>query len=214
MKDSTTRSMTRKQWIIVIAINLLTIILVLSPFLPGPNSLSILTNLIYSLSQLGSIFGLLLIPFGLVWTYKQMKNRDKNVFPILLWTVPLFTFIFSMWGAELAREISRPMAIKNADKLITAIETFQKKNGYYPDSINQLVPEHIKSIPKPGVMGISRYYYEKTKDNFNLTFYQNVIIGFNSEVVVYDPTDKHKAEGKLTTLYETGKENWKYYIYD
>ncbi len=214
MKDSTTRSMTRKQWIIVIAINLLTIILVLSPFLPGPNSLSILTNLIYSLSQLGSIFGLLLIPFGLVWTYKQMKNRDKNVFPILLWTVPLFTFIFSMWGAELAREISRPMAIKNADKLITAIETFQKKNGYYPDSINQLVPEHIKSIPKPGVMGISRYYYEKTEDNFNLTFYQNVIIGFNSEVVVYDPTDKHKAEGKLTTLYETGKENWKYYIYD
>lgn len=214
MKDSTTRSMTRKQWIIVIAINLLTIILVLSPFLPGPNSLSILTNLIYSLSQLGSIFGLLLIPFGLVWTYKQMKNRDKNVFPILLWTVPLFTFIFSMWGAELAREISRPMAIKNADKLITAIETFQKKNGYYPDSINQLVPEHIKSIPKPGVMGISRYYYEKTEDNFNLTFYQNVIIGFNSEVVVYDPTDKHKAEGKLTTLYETGKEKWKYYIYD
>lgn len=214
MKDSTTRSMTRKQWIIVIAINLLTIILVLSPFLPGPNSLSILTNLIYSLAQLGSIFGLLLIPFGLVWTYKQMKNRDKNVFPILLWTVPLFTFIFSMWGAELAREISRPMAIKNADKLITAIETFQKKNGYYPDSINQLVPEHIKSIPKPGVMGISRYYYEKTKDNFNLTFYQNVIIGFNSEVVVYDPTDKHKAEGKLTTLYETGKDNWKYYIYD
>jgi hypothetical protein len=214
MKDSTTRSMTRKQWIIVIAINLLTIILVLSPFLPGPNSLSILTNLIYSLSQLGSIFGLLLIPFGLVWTYKQMKNRDKNVFPILLWTVPLFTFIFSMWGAELAREISRPMAIKNADKLITAIETFQKKNGYYPDSINQLVPEHIKSIPKPGVMGISRYYYEKTKDNFNLTFYQNVIIGFNSEVVVYDPTDKHKAEGKLTTLYDTGKEKWKYYIYD
>lgn len=214
MKDSTTRSMNRRKWIIVIAINLLTIILVLSPFLPGPNSLSILTNLIYSLAQLGSIFGLLIIPFGLVWTFKQTKKRDKNVFPILLWTVPLFTFVFSMWGAELAREISRPMAINNADKLITAIETFQKKNGYYPDSINQLVPEHIKSIPKPGVMGISRYYYEKTEDNFNLTFYQNVIIGFNSEVVVYDPTDKHKAEGKLTTLYETGKEKWKYYIYD
>lgn len=126
IKDSTTRSMTRRQWIIVIVINLLTIILVLSPFLPGPNSLSILTNLIYSLAQLGSIFGLLIIPFGLVWTFKQTKKRDKNVFPILLWTVPLFTFVFSMWGAELAREISRPMAINNADKLITAIETFQK----------------------------------------------------------------------------------------
>ena len=63
-------------------------------------------------------------------------------------------------------------------------------------------------------MGISGYNYEKKGDYFNLTFSQNVIIGFNFEVVVYDPTENHKAEGELTTLYETGKDKWKYYIYD
>jgi hypothetical protein len=63
-------------------------------------------------------------------------------------------------------------------------------------------------------MGISSYLYEKKENNFNLTFSQNVIIGFNFEVVVYDPKENHKAEGELKTLHETGKDKWKYYIYD
>lgn len=63
-------------------------------------------------------------------------------------------------------------------------------------------------------MGISRYNYEKKDTSYNLTFTQNVMIGFNFEVVVYDPVKRHKAEGELTTLYDTDKDKWKYYIYD
>jgi hypothetical protein len=77
-----------------------------------------------------------------------------------------------------------------------------------------LKPEFIKSIPTPGIMGISNYNYEKKKETFNLTFSQNVILGFNFEVVVYYPTENHKAEGALTTLYDTKNDKWKYYIYD
>lgn len=206
--------MTNKQWKAIIGINLLTILLVLSPFLPGPSFLSRPTNLIFSLAQLGSILGLLLIPVGLTWTFSQMKRTDKKVFPILLWTVPLFAFIFSIWGSGIARELSRTIAINNAYELIVAIETFKQKNGFYPEKINQLEPKFLKSIPKPWVMGISAYDYEKKTDHYNLKFTQNVIIGFNFEVVVYDPTYKHKAEGELTALYETGKDKWKYYFYD
>src|SRR5690554_1120164 len=121
--------MTRKQWKAIIGINLLTILLVLSPFLPGPSLLSRPTNVIFSLAQLGSIFGLLLIPVGLIWTFNQMKKQDKKVFPILLWTVPMFMFVFSIWGSELAREMSRTIAINNADKLINAIENFRKSKN-------------------------------------------------------------------------------------
>ncbi|PZO28882.1 MAG: hypothetical protein DCF13_07845 [Flavobacteriaceae bacterium] len=206
--------MTRKQWKGIIGINLLTILLVLSPFLPGPSLLSRPTNVIFSLAQLGSIFGLLLIPVGLIWTFNQMKKQDKKVFPILLWTVPMFMFVFSIWGSELAREMSRTIAINNAGKLINAIENFRKSKNQYPNDISELKPEFIKSIPTPWIMGISGYNYEKKGDYFNLTFSQNVIIGFNFEVVVYDPTENHKTEGELTTLYETGKDKWKYYIYD
>lgn len=206
--------MTRKQWKAIIGINLLTILLVLSPFLPGPSLLSRPTNAIFSLAQLGSIFGLLLIPVGLIWTFNQMKKQDKKAFQILLWTVPMFMFVFSIWGSELAREMSRTIAINNADKLINAIENFRKSKNQYPNDISELKPEFIKSIPTPWIMGISGYNYEKKGDYFNLTFSQNVIIGFNFEVVVYDPTENHKAEGELVTLYETGKDKWKYYIYD
>ena len=206
--------MTRKQWKTIIGINLLTILLVLSPFLPGPSLLSRPTNVIFSLAQLGSIFGLLLIPIGLIWTFNQMKKQEKKVFPILLWTIPVFSFVFSIWGSELAREISRTIAINNADKLISAIQNYRKSKNQYPDDISELKPEFIKNIPTPWIMGISGYNYEKKGDYFNLTFSQNVIIGFNFEVVVYDPTENHKVEGELTTLYETGKDKWKYYIYD
>jgi hypothetical protein len=206
--------MTRKQWKVIIGINLLSILLVVSPFLPGPFFLSGLTIIIFSLAQLCSLLGLLLIPIGLLLTFKQMKKQDKNVFPILLWSVPILTFVFSIWGSDFTREISRTIAMDNADKLIIAIEKYKRNNNEYPNDISSLQPEYLKSIPKPWIMGISGYKYEKKGNNFNLTFTQNVIIGLNIEVVVYDPTEKHKAEGELETLYETGNEKWKYYIFD
>jgi len=207
--------MTKKQWKIIIGVNLMIILLVLSPFLPGPSFLSRPTNIIYSLAQLGSFLGLLLIPIGLIWTINQAtKKQNKKTLPILLWTIPSLTFVFSIWGSELAREIGRTIAINNADKLIIAIENYKESKYHYPNNISELHPDFIKKIPKPWVMGISGYNYEMKDDNYNLTFTQNVIIGFNFEVVVYDPTEKHKAEGELTTLYDTGKDKWKYYIYD
>ena len=206
--------MTKKQWKLIIGINLLTILLVLSPFLPGPSFLSRPTNIIFSLAQLGSIFGLLFIPVGLIWTFNQMKKVDKKIFPILLWTVPMFTFIFSIWGSGIARDISRAMAINNANKLINAIEKYKINHNEYPNDISNLKPEYLNSIPKPWIMGISNYNYKKKDDSYNLTFTQNVVIGFNFEVVVFDPTENHKAEGELTTLYKTSNSKWKYYIYD
>lgn len=156
--------MTRKQWKAIFVINLLTILLILSPFLPGPSLLSGPTNAIFSLAQLGSILGLLLIPVGLIWTFNQMKKQDKKALPTLLWTVPVITFVISMWVSELTREMSRTIAINNADKLINAIENYRKSKNQYPADIFELKPEFIKSIPTPLIMGISGYNYEKKKE--------------------------------------------------
>lgn len=171
----------------------------------------------FSLTQLGSIFGLLVIPIGFFWTYRQSTKKekeDRTVLPILLWTIPLMMIILSVWVAEVARDISRTIAINKSDKLIIAIEKYKETNKQYPNDISQLTPDFVKAIPIPWVMGISGYNYEKKDSSFNLTFSQNVIMGFNFEVVVYDPTENHKAEGELKDLYDTGKKGWKYYIYD
>ena len=207
--------MIRRQWIIAISINLLTILLVLSPFLPGPSFLSKPTNIIFSLAQLGSLLGVLLVPIGLTWTFSRIKQgKNIKILSVLLWTVPVVSFIFSIGGSVLARDISRKIAINNASSLITAIEDYKDMHEEYPANISELKPTFIKEIPKPGVMGIGRYGYKKKNESYNLMFSQNVTIGLNSEIVVYDPEQNHKAEGELETLYDTGEKNWKYYIYD
>jgi hypothetical protein len=209
--------MTKRQWKILIGINLLTALLVLLPFLPGPSFLSGLTNPLFSVLQLLGIFGLLAAPIGIFWTLAQVlkgKHEKIKLISILIWTIPVVLFTHSFWIADILRDFSRNLAISNADNMITAIETYKIDNTQYPNSLENLLPNYLKRIPSPWIMGISRYNYKKQDDNFNLAFSQNVIIGFNFEVVVYDPTENHKAEGELKALYETGKDKWKYYIYD
>mgnify|MGYP003577949371 FL=1 len=209
--------MTNKQWKIILWVNLAVVIMVLSPFLPGPSFLSRATNFIFSLTQLASLPGLLIIPIGLIWTENQAYKKEKGqrkALPILLWTVPMLTFILTMWGSDFVRDFSRNIAIRNASGIIKSIENYKEQNNTYPSNLSELAPQFIKDVPSPGIMGIGGYGYEKKDDTYNLTFSQNVIMGFNFEVVVYDPSQNHQAKGELKTLYDTGNEKWKYYIYD
>ncbi|MCR5861913.1 hypothetical protein LRS05_07085 [Flavobacterium sp. J372] len=191
------------------------ILLVLLPFLPGPGFLSGLTNIIFSLAQISSFLGLILVPVGFIWLFVEVQKKEKiKTLPILMCTVPVLAFVFSFWISDYARDYSRTFAINNAENLIKAIEKYNYVNKHYPYSLAQLAPKYVNSISKPWVMGISGYDYKKNDDGFNLSFTQDVLLGFNYEVVVFDSNGNHKAEGELTTLYPTENRNWKYYIYD
>lgn len=193
------------------------VLVVLSPFLPGPSFLSNVTNTIFSLAQIGSIPALLLIPIGIVWSKRQSAKKEKgkrNVLPILLWTVPILTFVSTIWFADFVRDFSRNVAIRNANSLIESIEMYKDRKNRYPNNLSDLSPRFIKRLPSPWIMGIEGYVYEMKDETYNVTFSQNVIMGFNFEVVVYDPSQNHQADGKLKTLYNTDNEMWKYYIFD
>lgn len=212
--------MTKRQWKIVIGLNLLTIILILLPFLPGPAFLYYPAQLFYNAGPLVAPFGLLLVPVGLIWTYFDLKRRKKDntkhirSIAILLWTIPIVIFLTSVYLADLTRDISRKIAISNADKLISAIEYFKSGKGEYPNNLDELKPAYLESIPSTWIIGIPWYGYQKTEQSYKVVFTQNVILGFNFEVVEYSPTNDHKAEGTCQTLYDCGREHWKYYIYD
>lgn len=201
--------MTKKEWKLIVGLNFLTIFSTLSPFLPGPSFLSGLTNSIFNGAQMVGFLGIIFIPIGLIW---MIITHSKKMLAILLWTIPTVAFICFIWGAQFAREYSRKIAMNNADTLINAIEYYKKNNNHYPENILELYPKYINHIPKPWVMGISDYYYQKSENSFVITFEQNVLFPFNFEVVMYDPTGKY--ERTYTTLSETNKHHWKYYIYD
>jgi hypothetical protein len=210
--------MTTKNWVKVILINLAAGLIVISPFLPGPPNR--LVNLFYNGGQISGLFGLIVIPFGLIWVIRElMKKKNDNKYQvdikaIILLTLPLTLFVTASYVSALARNFSRDFAINRTEDLIQSIEKFKEKRGKYPNSLTELTPGFISAIPSPFIMGIKDYYYTNLGDNYHISFQQNVMLSFNFEVVTFDPTDNHKADGELKDLYDTGKRHWKYYVYD
>jgi hypothetical protein len=104
--------------------------------------------------------------------------------------------------------MSRNIAIKNGNKLVQQIEDYKNKN--YPEYIDN----SIFTIPKSGIIGVEGYRYKKIDNSFEVTFSQNLLFGFNFEIVTYNSNYEHKATGELKTTYPTKYKNWKYYIFD
>ncbi|MGR3812240.1 hypothetical protein [Jiulongibacter sp. NS-SX5] len=201
-----------RQILLLTGIILGTIILTNLPFLPGPNFLNAPAQLFFSGGQLLGMLGLLLVPFGLIWTVSQFRKAEgKFKLPaLLLWTLPLTTLISTTSVSKLTRDFSRGFAIQRAHKLIQELENFKKRNGHYPGSLASV---GIKT-PSTGIIGISDFSYDGNSDNFRLTFYQNALLGFNYEIVTYDQSDNHSAKSEMKELYNTGFDHWKYEIYD
>lgn len=210
--------MTTKNWMKVLLTNLVAGLLVISPFLPGPHNG--LVNLLYNGGQILGLLGLFVFPIGLVWTireWRRRRNDDKyqvDIKSLIFLTLPLTLFVTSIYVSGLTRDFSRDFAINRTEDLIQSIEKFKLEKGKYPDSLTELTPDFISNIPSPFIMGIDEYYYKKQGDTYNISFQQNVIMSFNFEVVTFDPTDNHKADGEWTDMYDTGKDHWKYYVYD
>jgi hypothetical protein len=205
--------MNKRQWLLLFCSNLLIAIVILSPFFPGPSSLSTITNTIYTLLQFASLFLILTIPVGLVITIYQIIKKEKmSLSFMLLWMLPATSFSFTLWGADAARNFSRKMAIQNASPIIQAIETYYQVHKKYPDQLSDLKPAFLKQVPSTGVMGIATYQYEKRDSSFAVIFTQNVLAGFNKEIVSYDPRHQYSADDSLNQVYPAGKDKWQYYI--
>jgi len=212
--------MGKNYWIITIGLVLVTIIASNLAFLPGPSWLYCLSQILYIGCEVLGLTSFIAVPIGfiaLAIIYWIKEGRTKYVlkaFFLLLVIFPVTCFSSTIWLAQLFRWQSRHYAMSKAEQLISSIEYYKTQEGQYPDNLIQLVPKHIEKIPRPGIIGIRPFEYERKDDSYSLVFMQNYILGFNWEVVVYDANDQHVARSGNTTLYETGREHWKYYILD
>jgi hypothetical protein len=212
------KKMKTKNWAILVLVNLGTGVLTISPFLPGPSNR--LVHFLFSSAQLLAVPAIVVFPIGLLWTIKELRRkrseRDYQTFlkPLMTLTIPITVFLTSIYFSDVVRDFSRSFAMDRSGDLIQSIEAFKESRGTYPSSLADLTPEFINEIPSPGVMGIDGYHYKLSEGNYNISFGQNVLLGFNFEVVTFDPTDNHKAEGELSRLHDAGRKHWKYYVFD
>ena len=66
-------------WIKLVALNLLIVLMIVSPFIPGPSNKVV--QLFSVAGQLAGIGGLFLVPIGLAWTVieiRKLRNQKNN----------------------------------------------------------------------------------------------------------------------------------------
>ena len=194
------------------------LLLAVSPFLPGPGSLSGFTITVYNLLLLATLPMLLLIPVGIFWLYRRNKPNVKTgtkqtlLLPNLLWITPLILSIIFYFFTGPLRQESRKTAIKRASALIAGLERYKSDKGVYPNSILELAPQYTPSVPSPGIMGIPGYDYSKIDDSYEIKFTQTVLAGWNYEVVSFSSNNTHQPDN--APWQPTKYTGWKYFIFD
>jgi hypothetical protein len=76
--------MKKAHWIQLIALNLLVIVCIFLPFLPGPYDY--LAGAISALAQTTGLIGLLLVPVAIVWLIMEIRKRSQRIVKLNNWT--------------------------------------------------------------------------------------------------------------------------------
>lgn len=114
-------------------------------------------------------------------------DAGQNPIPLIAVFVPVFLVSFDATLLPRAAEWSRGRAIEHSATLITEIESFRQRRGYYPVSLHSLNRDVYT-----GVVGIERFLYEPNGEAYNLFFTRPHIDLAAEEVVMFNPRDEHR----------------------
>jgi len=179
--------------------------------------LILLLGLLVGVGPSAAVIGLIVIAitlYRIVLAIKNLKAKiDKqfNATPLYLLSIPVIAFIVYLFLLGPVSNYSRNYAIRHAEKLIYAIENYYTQRGDYPESIDNLY--YLYQIPKPSVMGVDKFKYERNGNAYNLSFIQWQHVGATEEIVMYNKKDEHNVKGHFVS-YTVGTPHWKYYWLD
>ena len=136
-----------------------------------------------------------------------MMKRFKY-FPVFF-LVLLSNFITGCNGT-IASEAYKD-AVVSGNIIVNTLKEYKEMNGDYPDHLNQLIPNHLKSLPVPGI-GKQSFFYLKTvnqegdETGYFLSFIARpsgfLLLGAKSiQRFVYIPTQKYRNDDYVTTHY-------------
>ena len=177
---------------------------------------------LYGFSQLAyNILSILNIPliliglivlFSLIW---RLIARDKISKKIIMISIIGSIGLLNMYVFKpILGRTAINTSIRHAMPLINSIDAYQQDNLAYPDSLSDLIPNYLLKIPETGIIGIYDYQYKRIEDSYEVCFYQNDIMSFNYNVVIYNPIGTHKGRGEIPVLKDTKYKNWKYFWLD
>ena len=180
-----------------------------------------------------AIAAAVLIGLGLYKVIRSIKKlrtspqTSFNPIPLYLIILPLIAFTTNKVLTGPMSVYSRNIAIQKSQALIDAIELYKVNEGEYPPSLENLQGKYLHKLPKPAIMGIKKYQYNKINDQFTLSFSQWKDGASLEEIVIFDKNpglkndyahydykiDRYRVKGAFAS-YDTGVPHWRYYLCD
>jgi len=90
--------------------------------------------------------------------------RKASIFKLFAIYLSIIAIVFGLYKARYI------MDIYNGNKIVAAIEQYNKKNGVYPEKLEQLTPDFIEKVPKNWTMHRTWFYDLYTENDYRLTF--------------------------------------------
>ncbi len=190
-------------------------LLVLTPvflFLPLQILRALIDGRRFDLWPLAIIF--LVVTF-IIYRIQKLKKKTGYKFnpaPLYVVLIPVIALLTSTFVVEKVATVTREKAIINTEPLIAAIEKYKTENGEYPENLESLTGKYIQEIPKPTIMGMRTYQYEKQSNSFQLIF-ERFWHWNATEVVVYNTLGQKGIKGNYVN-FTTNHTNWWYYLAD
>ena len=181
-------------------------------FLPFKITIAILQGETFSILPLTIIIS---VAAFFIYRIKKLKKKTDYKFnpaPLYIVLIPVIALLTSKFAVEKAAALTREKAIIKTEPLIAAIEEYKTENGEYPENLESLKGKYIQEIPKPNIMAMRAYQYEKRNGSFQLTF-ERLWHWNATEVVVYNTLGQKGIKGNYGN-YPTNHTNWWYYLAD
>lgn len=174
-------------------------------------SLLLWGQLIYFLPILIALFATPVLLFRL----SNDRTRRESFFYLL---ISLLLIACCISGIVLGKQIRmagmRSFAIRS-QSLIQAIENFERNNSSPPQSLEDLVPNYLSTIPSTGMMAYPKYRYhvgDEAKEKYAGNPWALSVFtpsgGINFDLMLYFPNQNYPTHGYGGTLQPIG--DWTY----
>ena len=118
-----------------------------------------------------------------------MPDR-KPILPWPLLTASLFGLVLAVCLCRLRTQYQFRQTITNGTVVVRAVESFRAARQFYPDTLDDLVPEFIPEIP-PASWGQGLWIYRCEDDRFTLQVSEDGNTGDgNSHWLQYSPVSR------------------------
>lgn len=119
-------------------------------------------------------------------------TRRKHLLKHLgIWVLVMPALIVSIWLSINVRHFCFEQVAVRAKPLIAAIDSYEKKNGHRPSTLEDLVPNYLDNIPSTGMAAYPRFKYREREEEVPMLYVPCSICFFNWDIFFYRPSKEY-----------------------